>query len=90
MSDLHGNLVALTDRTVAGIRAVNLGSVSNAVVADRRASYVVLDATHDGVELTHRWVEYDHEEQIARLRRSGHPAFDYLAAFQRVAPTASD
>ena len=84
-----GHTHRATDRTVGDVRAVNLGSVSNAVVADRRASYVVLDDTPDGFELAHRWVDYDHEDEIERLRRSGHPAFDYLAAFQRVTGPAA-
>ncbi len=78
-----GHTHRATDRTVAGGRAVNLGSVSNAVVADRRASYVTIDARSDGFDLAHHWVDYDHDEVIVRIRRSGHPASDYLAGFQR-------
>ena len=82
-----GHTHRATDRMAGGVRAVNLGSVSNAVVPDRRASYVVLDSARHGYDLTHHWVDYDHDEAIARLRRSGHPAVDYLAGFQRVDPS---
>ena len=68
-----GHTHRATDRTVTGGRAVNLGSVSNAVVVDRRASYVTIDARRDGFDLAHHWVDYDHGEAIARIRRSVHP-----------------
>jgi diadenosine tetraphosphatase ApaH/serine/threonine PP2A family protein phosphatase len=65
------------------VRAINLGSVSNPLTTDLRASYVVLDATAGGHTFAHRRVPYDHDEVIARIRRSGHPSADYLIAFQQ-------
>jgi len=42
-----------TDRVVGGIRAVNLGSVSNPITDDLRASYVVLHADRHGHTIEH-------------------------------------
>jgi predicted phosphodiesterase len=72
-----------TDRTVGAQRAVNLGSVSNPITGDLRASYVlVVDDAH-GHSLTHRRVAYDHDEVLARIGKSSHPQAEYLASFQR-------
>jgi predicted phosphodiesterase len=79
-----GHTHRTTDRHVDGVRAVNLGSVSNPMTADRRASYVVIEHEDDGGHhLTHRWVAYDHAAVIERCFASGHPQADYLAGFQR-------
>ena len=75
-----------TSRRIAGPRrprAINLGSVSNPITDDLRASYVVLDVSADGHRLMHRGVAYDHEEVVRRTIRSGHPATDYICSFQR-------
>lgn len=72
-----------TDRVVGGVRAVNLGGVSNPIVDDLRASYVVLHADEGGHRIEHRWVGYDRDAFLASLARSGHPAADYIASFQR-------
>jgi predicted phosphodiesterase len=72
-----------TDRVVAGIRAVNLGSLSNPITDDLRASYVVLHADRHGHAIEHRRVDYDREAFLAAVERSGHPASDYIASFQR-------
>lgn len=72
-----------TDRVVAGMRAVNLGSVSNRITDDLRASYVVLHADRHGHAVEHRRVGYDHEAFLISVRESGHPGSDYIATFQR-------
>lgn len=72
-----------TDRQVGGVRAVNLGSVSNPVTADLRASYVIVHADRHGHRVEHRRVDYDHGAVLERVARSGHPGADYLASFQR-------
>lgn len=74
-----------TSRRVGRRQAVNLGSVSNPVTADRRASYVVLDPANDGYRLSHRYVEYDHDAVVARVRASDHPAAAYICSFQQKA-----
>jgi hypothetical protein len=65
------------------VRAVNLGSLSNPIIDDLRASYVIAHADKHGHRLEHRRVSYDHDEFLQRLERSGHPEVDYIASFQR-------
>jgi predicted phosphodiesterase len=72
-----------TDRTVAGGRAINGGSVSNPITDDLRASYVVLSADRHGHAVEHRRVVYDSAAFLDRLRESDHPQQDYIASFQR-------
>ena len=72
-----------TDRKVGDVRAVNLGSVSNPITDDLRASYVILHADRHGHRLEHRRVAYDHDEFLAILARAGHPGADFIASFQR-------
>jgi predicted phosphodiesterase len=72
-----------TDRAVGGRRVVNLGSVSNPILDDRRATYAVLDADATSHRLAFHRVAYDHDEVIARTLRTGHPAAAYICSFQR-------
>jgi predicted phosphodiesterase len=72
-----------TDRVVAGTRAVNLGSVSNPITDDLRASYVILHADRHGHTIEHRRVAYDREAFLTSVAQSGHPGSDYIASFQR-------
>ena len=72
-----------TDRVVGHVRAVNLGSVSNPITDDLRASYVVLHADRHGHGVEHRRVGYDRDAFLASVAKSGHPAADYIASFQR-------
>lgn len=78
-----GHTHQATDRVLDARRLVNLGSVSNPVTSDLRASYVVVDDDPRGHSLTHRWVAYDHDAVIEALRRSTHPSAEHLASFQR-------
>ena len=72
-----------TDRRVGETRAINLGSVSNPITTDLRATYVVVDSDRHGHRLRHRRVSYDHDAVLQRLERSDHPEADYIASFQR-------
>ena len=72
-----------TDRRIGGLRAINLGSVSNPITPDLRASYVLVADDAHGHALTHRRVAYDHDEVLARIEKSSHPQAEFLASFQR-------
>ena len=80
---LAGHTHQPTDRVVGEVRAVNLGSVSNPVTEDLRASYVIVHADGDGHLVEHRRIAYDRDAFLASVARSGHPAADYIASFQR-------
>ena len=62
------------DRTVYDVRIVNLGSLSNPLAPDLRASYALIEADEAGYRLEQRRVEYDHAAVIAALEVAGHPA----------------
>jgi diadenosine tetraphosphatase ApaH/serine/threonine PP2A family protein phosphatase len=70
-------------RRAGGVTAVNLGSVSNRKAPDLRASYVLLECTDAGTHLTHRRVPYDGSAFAGAVRRSRHPAADFILSFQR-------
>jgi predicted phosphodiesterase len=72
-----------TDRRVAERRAINLGSVSNPITSDLRATYVIVDGDRHGHQVGHRRVPYDHDAVVERLARSSHPEARYIASFQR-------
>jgi predicted phosphodiesterase len=72
-----------TDRRVGAVRAINLGSVSNPITSDLRASYVVIEADGREHRVEHRRVPYDHDAVLARIEHSGHPAAEFLSEFQR-------
>jgi predicted phosphodiesterase len=71
------------DRRIGSVRAINLGSVSNPVAPDLRASYVILDADRDGYRIEHRRVPYDCDAVIAELERLQHPGRAWLTAHHR-------
>jgi predicted phosphodiesterase len=71
------------DRVVDGVRIVNLGSVSNPLAPDLRASYALLTADAAGHRLEHRRVPYDHAAVIAAVRRVRHPAPEFIIRHQR-------
>ena len=71
------------DRRVGGVRVVNLGSVSNPVRPDLRASYALLEAHASGCEFELRRVEYDHEAVVEAAQAVQHPAAEFIAAHQR-------
>lgn len=61
------------ERMVNGIRAVNIGSLSNPWAQDLRASYVIIDADESGYELNLHRVDYDHEAVIQQLHDVNYP-----------------
>src|SRR5262249_43737167 len=62
---LAGHTHQPTDRRIGTIRAVNLGSVSNPVTDDLRASYVIVHAEADRHRIEHRRVAYDRAAVLA-------------------------
>ena len=75
-----GHTHQATDRRVGGTCAINLGSVSNPMTSDLRATYVIVDADRHGHRLTHRRVAYDHDAVIARLGAVEHPERENTSA----------
>lgn len=92
LSDCDADLICVghthipLDRSVAGRRAVNLGSVSNPLTAEMRASYVLMEAERTGYRLWHRQVAYDYEAVIAAIQQAHHPTSAYLAHFWQSVP----
>jgi predicted phosphodiesterase len=78
-----GHTHQATDRRLNRQRVVKLGSVSNPITSDLRATYVVIDDDPHGHALVHRRVAYDHAHVLEQLRLSSHPEAGYLAGFQR-------
>ena len=66
------------DVVVRGTRIVNVGSTSNPVPPDLRASYVILDADATGYRIELRRVEYDRQAVIADLERLRHPGAQFI------------
>jgi predicted phosphodiesterase len=71
------------DRRVGSVRAVNVGSVSNPIAPDLRASYVILDAGLDGYRVEHRRVPYDCDAVVDALERLNHPGRSWLITHHR-------
>jgi predicted phosphodiesterase len=71
------------DRTAGGVRVINLGSVSNPVTPELLASYAIVKANNSGYQVQLRRVPYDREAVIEAVKRSGHPAGDYIIQFMR-------
>jgi predicted phosphodiesterase len=84
VADCNADLVCVghvhwpSERRCGGIRIVNLGSVSNPLPPDLRASYVLLEADSSGYRLEHRRVDYDRQAVIEAIRRSRHPAGEFI------------
>lgn len=70
-------------RHIADKTVVNLGSVSNPVAPDLRASYVILDSSRSRTSVHHRRVSYDHQAFIESVHRSHHPEADFILSHQR-------
>jgi predicted phosphodiesterase len=66
------------ERRLDNYQVVNLGSVSNPLPPDLRASYVLLQADSHGCEITHRRVEYDRKKVILQLEKIRHPGRTFL------------
>lgn len=66
------------DRTVDGVRAWNLGSVSIPFTDDKRAMWTLLEADDTGYRLERRYVAYDADAVRARLDAVAPPAAGVL------------
>jgi predicted phosphodiesterase len=66
---------------VDGVHVVNLGSVSNPLPPDLRASYAILEADESSYRIEHRRVDYDHQAVIAAAQRVRHPVAGYIARY---------
>ena len=76
-----GHTHDMTDRVVNGVRAVNLGSVSNPTRTDRCATYAVLTVEPDSHSIEHRVVEFDRHTVLSEIDAVRHPAAAYLRRF---------
>lgn len=70
-------------RRIGEVMLVNVGAVSNPRAPDLRACYAVLELGSTGFGVRHRRVEYDHRAYIESVRRSRHPAAEFILGFQR-------
>lgn len=59
----------------------NLGSVSNPLASDLRASYVILDAGDKGYRLTSRRVPFDLQASIQAFEKLHHPGATYISKY---------
>lgn len=66
------------DRTVAGVRVVNLGSVSVHATDDKRAMWSLLTADDTGYTIERRYADYDHAAAIRALETEHYPSADWL------------
>jgi predicted phosphodiesterase len=73
-----GHTHRVYDGVLGATRIVNLGSVSNPLGHDLRASYVIVDASTTGYTLEHRRVEYDRQAVIHQLERLRHPGRGWI------------
>ena len=87
LSDIHGNLTAL-DAEINGRRVVNLGSLSNHVLPEIYASYVLLEAEAASHHLEIRRVDYDGEEVIRQMQRAHCPATAFVSQCAHCPATA--
>ena len=65
-----------------GVRVVNPGSVSNPLPPDLRAGYALIDTDGPALTVEHRRVAYDRDAVIDAIRRSRHPAAEFLVGLQ--------
>jgi predicted phosphodiesterase len=75
---LAGHTHRPMNRIVGERRLVNLGSVSNPLPDNLKASYCVVSADPAGYEVIHRRVDYDRDVVIREMRRLRHPAARYV------------
>jgi predicted phosphodiesterase len=75
------------DRTLDGVRVINLGSISNPVTDDKRAMWTLLDADGDGYRLERRFVEYDREQVIRNPAAVHPPIAEMIGGFFRISHT---
>ena len=89
LANCHADLICVghthlpMDVHVNGRRLVNVGSVSNPVLSDLRASYAILEAGGTGYEVELRRVDYDREAVIAAVQAIKHPGADFIIRHMR-------
>jgi predicted phosphodiesterase len=69
--------------TVDGIRAFNLGSISNPVIPSLQATYALLEADNNGHHVQRCSVEYDRQAVIEALDQVHYPGADYVKQYMR-------
>jgi len=78
-----GHTHQVLDRVVGATRVINLGSVSNPLPEDLRASYTLVDADGTSHRITHVRVDYDHDAVVGAIDALAHPGRRWLIAKQR-------
>ncbi len=71
---LYGHTHRPVNRTAAGVRIVNDGSVGLPLDGDPRPAYALLDFEGDTCQVSIRRVDYDRQAVIDELARVSHPA----------------
>ena len=71
------------DVTVRGVRVVNVGSVSNPLPPDLRASYALLVADRSHVHVQLRRVAYDRQAVAEAVQRIRHPGAAFIVQHMR-------
>jgi predicted phosphodiesterase len=69
------------DRTVDGVRVINLGSVSNPPREDKRAMWTLLEADERGYRVERRYAAYDLAAVRERLAGDEVPAREYMRRY---------
>lgn len=75
---LVGHTHVPMDRTVSGVRVVNLGSVSLPITSERRAMWTLLTADADGFAVEPHFSEYDLGAVVSALDAQHHPSAEWL------------
>jgi hypothetical protein len=68
------NIHEPVDRTFNGVRAWNLGNVSNPDTDDVRAMWTLLEASNDAYSLVRMFVHYDFPAMLDARSRLQHPS----------------
>ena len=84
---LYGHTHRPVDRTVAGVRIVNDGSVGLPLDGDPRPAYALLDFEGDTCQVSIRRVDYDRQVLVDELARVSHPAQAWVSGILRNAST---
>lgn len=71
------------DRSLSGVRVVNVGSVGLPFTPDGRASYALLRADEHTYSIEFRSLEFDREANIAQLAAIRHPAQNLITGLLR-------
>lgn len=75
---LYGHTHRPADRSVDGVRIVNVGSVGLPLDGDARAAYALVDFAGGEPAVAVRRVGYDRDGVLGELDRVGHPAREWV------------